>query len=146
MVFTTLDNPAMPLLRYAIGDMAVAGDGQRCPCGHPAPVLPRVLGRRVPLLKVGGNHVSPWGVLARMHELEFLQQFQLVQPADDELHARILARPDHEVDCAAVSELIAEELPDLESIEVSEVQEFARLPSGKAMPALAEPTFPTPGV
>ena len=144
VILTTLDNPAMPLVRYAIGDMAVAGDGRHCPCGHSAPLLPRVLGRRVPLLEIGGEHVSPWGVLARMHELDFVQQFQLVQPAGNELHARILARPDQHVDRAAVSRLIAEELPGLMSIEVSEVEEFARLPSGKAMPALAEPTFPTP--
>ena len=142
VVITTLDNPAMPLVRYALGDMAIAGAGARCPCGRPQPLLPRVLGRRVPLLTIDGGQVSPWGVLARMHELDFLRQFQLVQPAPDALRARILVRPGRRIDEAAVRRLIAEELGEGLSVEVEAVSEFSRLPSGKAVHAVQAPMFP----
>ena len=44
IVITTLDNPAMPLVRYAIGDHAVRGDEGMCPCGRAEPLIPKVIG------------------------------------------------------------------------------------------------------
>ncbi|HZM46141.1 MAG TPA: hypothetical protein VFC14_15000 [Burkholderiales bacterium] len=43
VVVTTLQNFAMPLIRYDIGDLAEVGDP--CPCGRGLPVLGRILGR-----------------------------------------------------------------------------------------------------
>lgn len=43
VVVTDLNNRAMPLIRYAVGDFAVPA-GQ-CPCGRPFPTLERVWGR-----------------------------------------------------------------------------------------------------
>ena len=41
--YAPLHNFAMPLIRYAIGDLAEVGAA--CPCGRTLPVLRRVLGR-----------------------------------------------------------------------------------------------------
>lgn len=43
VVVTDLNNRAMPLMRYALGDFAVWADG--CDCGRPFPTLERVWGR-----------------------------------------------------------------------------------------------------
>jgi len=43
LVLTDLNNRAMPLVRYRVGDSAVPASG--CPCGLPFPVLERVWGR-----------------------------------------------------------------------------------------------------
>jgi phenylacetate-CoA ligase len=43
VVVTTLQNFAMPLVRYDIGDLAEVGDP--CPCGRGLPVLRRIAGR-----------------------------------------------------------------------------------------------------
>jgi phenylacetate-CoA ligase len=43
VVITPLWNPAMPLIRYRLGDRAVLGS--RCPCGRTLPVLKKLLGR-----------------------------------------------------------------------------------------------------
>jgi phenylacetate-CoA ligase len=45
VVVTTLQNFAMPLVRYDIGDLAEVGDP--CPCGRGLPVLKRIAGRVV---------------------------------------------------------------------------------------------------
>jgi phenylacetate-CoA ligase len=139
LVLTTLDNPAMPLIRYAIGDMAVASDGRACPCGRPQALLRRVLGRQVPFLLVGGRQVSPWGVLARAHELDFVRQLQLVQPRPDALRAEVLARPGRELDESALRGLIAAELGSDLRVEVAELERYRRLPSGKSADGVAAP-------
>jgi phenylacetate-CoA ligase len=132
VALTTLDNPAMPLIRYAIGDMAVAGDGSRCPCGRPQPLLSKVLGRQVPFLQMGGRRVSPWGVLARAHELHFIRQIQLVQPAPNVLRADVLPRPGHDLDEESLRRLITEELGSELRVEIAELDAYRRLPSGKS--------------
>src|SRR6185295_14515719 len=43
VVLTTLQNFAMPLIRYDIGDFAEPGPA--CPCGRALPVLTRIVGR-----------------------------------------------------------------------------------------------------
>lgn len=140
VVITTLDNRAMPLLRYAIGDMALAPAGERCPCGRPERLLPRVLGRQVPYFEVEGEELSPWGVIARMHELDAVGQFQLSQEAPDRLLVLIRPRPDAgPVDQRALRRLIAEQLGPTVAVELREVDEIAALASGKQAPALISP-------
>jgi phenylacetate-CoA ligase len=144
VALTTLDNPAMPLMRYAIGDMAIAGDGRRCPCGRPGPLLPRVLGRQVPFLLVGGRQVSPWGVLARAHEFGFIRQVQLVQPAPDVIWADVLPRPGRAVDEWALRQLILAQLGEEARVEVRTVEEYRRLPSGKSADGVVAPALSYP--
>lgn len=139
VVLTTLDNPAMPLIRYAIGDMAIAPSGEPCRCGRPGPVLPRVLGRQVPLFEVGGRRVSPWGAIARMHELESVRQFQLVQDFPGTVVVIVRHRPGHPpIDREAVARLVASELGDAVRIEVREAGMIPALATGKQAPALVD--------
>jgi phenylacetate-CoA ligase len=135
VVITTLDNPAMPLLRYAIGDMAVRGDAGPCPCGRPGPIVPRVLGRRIDLFLPLGRPVSPWGLVARMHELEFVRQFQIVQTASDAVSVVLAPRDGAELDVPAIEALVADELGPGLRVEVREVARIDRLPNGKYAPA-----------
>ena len=137
VVITALDNRAMPLLRYAIGDLALAPSAERCTCGRAGILIPRVLGRRVPMFEVGGELVSPWGMIARMYELRGIGQFQLVQQAPDSLLALIRRDATGEpVDRAAVAALAAAELGDSVRVEVREVERIDTGERGKAAPAL----------
>lgn len=139
VVITTLDNPSMPLIRYAIGDMAVAPSGERCACGRPELLLPRVLGRQVPYFDVGGAKLSPWGVIARMHELAAVGQFQLMQTAPDQILVLIRPRPGAgPVDRRVLQRLLAEELGPTVAVELREVAEIDALASGKQAPALVD--------
>ena len=142
VVITTLDNPAMPLVRYAIGDMAIAGNGRPCPCGGPGALLPAVIGRRVPVFVVAGEQVSPWGAVARIAELDFVRQFQLVQPELGRLDVRVRWRPGRAVDERMLRRIVGEELGPGLSIGVVEVAELPPLPSGKAAEPIVSPVFP----
>ena len=59
VVFTSLFNFAMPLLRYAIGDVG-APSGESCACGRTLPLMKVVEGRKDSFLALpGGRTVSP---------------------------------------------------------------------------------------
>lgn len=136
VLVTTLDNRAMPLVRYAIGDMAVA-PGPDCSCGRAGPLLPRVLGREVPLFELGEGPVSPWGVMSRMHELDGVGQFQLVQDAPGRLLVKVRRpRSGSGVDRDGIARLVAEELGDAVEVEVEEVDAIDLRANGKAAPAI----------
>ena len=93
VVVTQLLNFAMPMIRYAIGDMAEVGAG--CPCGRGLPVLRRVLGRVRNLL------VYPDGRKSRLPVNEIWQedslpirQMQIVQHGVHDIEIRLVpARP-----------------------------------------------------
>ncbi len=59
VVFTSLFNFAMPLLRYAIGDVGSSSD-ESCPCGRTLPLMKVIEGRKDSFLTLpGGRIVSP---------------------------------------------------------------------------------------
>jgi phenylacetate-CoA ligase len=87
---TDLDSFAMPLIRYRIGDLAVAGEPRP---GSPWPVLERVEGRSLDVIRspdgraVGGTF---WTILLRNRP--GLRQFQVIQ--DDPGRVRVLYVPE----------------------------------------------------
>jgi phenylacetate-CoA ligase len=87
VVVTTLNNFAMPLIRYDLGDYAVAGG--ECPAGRRLPVLERIAGRSRNMLRTpDGRKVFP-AITADMGlDIAPLRQFRIVQTALDaiELH------------------------------------------------------------
>jgi phenylacetate-CoA ligase len=56
VLVTTLRNPSMPLLRYRIGDLAVAGPDEPCACGRGLPVIASVAGRSSDQLQRHDGH------------------------------------------------------------------------------------------
>lgn len=138
VVITTLQNRVMPLVRYAIGDYAVAASGQ-CRCGRTLPRIARVLGREVNLFKMAdGRLVSPWNLLAPVRRCAEISQFQIVQKAIDNIVVRYVAPrpllPDEEAQVrAAMGSFIGET-----SVAFERVSALARAPSGKFMLALSE--------
>ena len=80
VAITSLQNYAMPFIRYAIGDVAVASD-RLCPCGRSLPVIERIEGRiRNAFTFRDGTRVWPRGWLAReMRAFVPFRQYQMVQ-------------------------------------------------------------------
>jgi len=58
VLLTHLHSYATPFIRYDVGDLASLAD--RCQCGHDAPTLSNVYGRKKRLLKRRGGHASPF--------------------------------------------------------------------------------------
>lgn len=94
VLVTPLNNYAMPLLRYEIGDWAELGGP--CPCGRGLPVLRRILGRERNALLVAPTGERYWPAFGsrKLPELAPIVQHQFVQKSLQRIEARLVtARP-----------------------------------------------------
>ncbi len=89
VVVTTLHNYSMPLIRYDIGDVAVAG-GWGCDCGRNSMLLKTVIGRTLGYFKKAD------GSLAHSHFLvqalffkDWIKRFQIIQDEIDHVLIKI---------------------------------------------------------
>jgi phenylacetate-CoA ligase len=90
VVVTTLQNFAMPLIRYEIGDYAVAGAA--CPCGRGLPVIARVMGRTRNLLRLpDGRRFFPSFPADTWAGIAPIRQLQVVQRAAGDIDIRLVA-------------------------------------------------------
>jgi phenylacetate-CoA ligase len=91
VLVTTLENYLMPLVRYEIGDYAIGGRGA-CTCGRTLPLLGRVLGRQVNLLrKPDGSLVSGWHAVGMLRDAPEMKIFQLLQKSLTQVCVRYVA-------------------------------------------------------
>ncbi len=91
VVVTAFHNFAMPLLRYAIGDLAEVGSP--CACGRTLPVLARILGkaRDWVVLPSGARRFAYFGAKA-IADLRDLVQIQIAQKSLYDLEVRLVTR------------------------------------------------------
>ena len=83
VVITTLENHVMPLVRYEIGDYAIASN-EGCKCGRTLPTLVRILGRSINMFRLrDGRLLSPFELVEVLRDRGDLRQFQIVQEAED---------------------------------------------------------------
>ncbi len=93
LVATLLVNRAMPLLRYRIGDRGSLL-AERCPCGHPFPLLGVVTGRRADVLVLAGGHrVSPYALTCAMEQVGDVLRYQVTQLDPVRLRVRAILDP-----------------------------------------------------
>lgn len=138
VVVTSLHNYAMPLLRYAVGDLAEVGPPS--PCGRGLPVLRRVLGRARNMIvlpdgqkvwaRLSGSDLTPIGPLRKV---------QLFQRATGALEARVIVeRPlrgdEQSALLAALGKAIGAALP----IEIAYVDDIPRSAGGKFEDVISE--------
>ena len=90
VVVTPLLNFAMPMIRYAVGDLAEVGPP--CSCGRGLPVLKRILGRVRDML-VYPDGRRGWPLLGDMYyrEIPEIRQYQIVQHATDDIEIKVVA-------------------------------------------------------
>ncbi len=133
VLVTTLDNYLMPLIRYEIGDHAIATNA-RCDCGRTLPVFGRVLGRTMNLFrKPDGSCVASWMMINPLRRFQ-MKQFQVIQKLVDRFVLRYVAdRPL----CSNAQLQIQTELSSLMGYELAiafeQVAELERTPAGKFM-------------
>lgn len=88
---TSFANPAMPLIRYRVGDSVVLAEGE-CSCGRSGPIVERVVGRVEDFIVTpDGRHVGRLDHVFKKAERVF--EAQLVQERVEELEVRIVPRP-----------------------------------------------------
>lgn len=83
VIITTLENQLMPLVRYEIGDYAIASHVP-CSCGRSSATIDRVLGRELNLFKLpDGELMSPWDLVEVLRRYSEFRQLQVVQESFD---------------------------------------------------------------
>lgn len=91
VIVTSLHNFAMPLIRYDIGDRAVAGEP--CACGRGLPVVTRILGREQNMLVLPDGEEC-WPLLSaedlrQMTAIAPIRRYQLVQKSLTAINLRV---------------------------------------------------------
>jgi phenylacetate-CoA ligase len=134
IVVTDLNNRAMPLVRYAMGDFGVWGEP--CPCGRGFPVLERIWGRAYDFIEAPdgrryhGEFLMYFFEDLRSHGLE-VQQFQVIQERRDRLNVRVVSPGAawHDLE-RQIRGGLAERISGVE-VQVQRVDAIERAPSGK---------------
>ncbi|MEI6778650.1 MAG: hypothetical protein WCK70_17255 [Chloroflexales bacterium] len=93
IVVTNLNNRAMPLIRYEIGDLAVASE-TACSCGRGLPLLKTIMGRSADVI------TSPSGRLLHgeffthlFYKIQGIYQFRVIQETHEDLRVQIVPAP-----------------------------------------------------
>lgn len=107
IVVSVLNNLAMPMLRYDVGDFAEVGGP--CPTGRGLPVLRRIIGRaRNMLVLPSGDRIWPYLPNAELAGMVPLRQMQVVQTALDAIEIRLcVARPLTDDETARLAAIVA---------------------------------------
>jgi phenylacetate-CoA ligase len=139
VLVTTLENHLMPLVRYEIGDCAVASSSP-CACGRTLPTLGRVEGRTINLFhSMDGRVLSPWRFIHRLSECAELAQFQIVQKSLDRYHVRYVAdRPLGATLTASLGDSFCAMVAHNVTVTFERVAEVSRTRSGKILSAICE--------
>jgi phenylacetate-coenzyme A ligase PaaK-like adenylate-forming protein len=139
VLITTLQNHLMPLVRYEIGDYAIASSGE-CGCGRTLPLMGSVAGRGVNLFRsTDGRLINPWDLANTLRVIPEISMFQVIQKTLD----RILVKYVSEAPVSTDGE--GRIRGDFErylgrgfSIEFERTSAIERTPGGKFMMTLSE--------
>lgn len=131
VVLTVLHNFAMPLIRYEIGDYAVAGPP--CPCGRGLPVLERIVGRQRNLLVLpDGRRYWPLVGYKTWMDIAPIEQAQFLQKNLQTIEAKLVtSRPLTPDEQSGFTNTVQSALGHPFQIEISYHLELARSPGGK---------------
>jgi len=93
IVCTSLFNYAMPLIRYAVGDVGIFHSNEECTCGLPFPLMKMIEGRNDSILFLpDGRSISPIAFIVAMEEFrlfEHIEQWRVVQKNQDSFRFEI---------------------------------------------------------
>jgi len=99
---TTLNNYSMPLIRYDIGDMAVAGATQTCSCGRGTPTIEKVIGRHMEAFRTREGKVVPAEFFIHfigvVYNQGYIDRFQVVQNDYDDIVIRVVVKEKRKFD------------------------------------------------
>lgn len=133
LILTSLTNRAMPMLRFATGDLATFDDGL-CRCGRQSPCLSRIDGRQGDLIALpSGRRLSPYVLTTAIEADSSVLQFRIVQTGGSSIRIDIVRRSGTPAGkstaalCAELATLAAEPV----DFTVREVGGFERPANGK---------------
>jgi len=134
LTVTTLRNYSMPLIRYDIGDVGIAG-GSDCPCGLKTPLLEKVIGRTLGYFKkADGSLVHSHFIVQALFFKDWIRTFQVIQQDVDLVEIDIQlksGRKAPDADLAEITEKTKMLMGPSCRVEFRFVDNIERSPSGK---------------
>ncbi len=132
VVVTSLYNFAMPLIRYEIGDFAVAGP-ERLKCPIKLPALGKIMGRfRNAFTLHDGRTIYPYVPVSRLRQFISFEQFQFVQTDPVSIEVRYIPLDRRgSVDRDGLEACVRELVDPSFSVQAVAVDEIPRSSSGK---------------
>lgn len=133
LVLTGLNNHAMPLIRYRIGDLARGPPRYAdCECGWQTPIIDEVIGRQDEVVITADGRRIPMLSYNVFKYTEHIEESQIIQESVDEFTIRIV--PDTGYDerqAAIVTEKLEERVGADIEVEIEVVERLPRTDSGK---------------
>jgi phenylacetate-CoA ligase len=140
VVITDLNNFSMPLIRYRIGDMAIAVDQIPCECGRPHSQIGAISGRTQALISCTNGVWLPGTFFAHFFkDFDFaIQHYQITQETSEKFTLKIVPKSQFtdEVKTRITDDLKAYTGQE-QIIEVSLVDEIPLLKTGKRTPVVS---------
>jgi phenylacetate-CoA ligase len=132
VVLTSFYNYAMPLIRYEVGDFAIAGPA-RVKCPLKLPTLTRIMGRyRNSFTLRDGRTIYPYVPVAQLREFISFEQFQIVQLDYDLIEVRYVPLDaSREVDLKGLQACLRERIDSSVEVRTAAVDHIPRSASGK---------------
>jgi len=133
IIITRLHPGPMPLIRYKIGDLGVAGENQVCECGRGFGIMESIQGRDTDIvITPGGNRLIVHFFTGILEYFPEIDNFQVVQERLDTLTLRVVPANGYSQTTAKriITRLNEKGAGDLE-INVEEVAEIPLSPAGK---------------
>jgi phenylacetate-CoA ligase len=134
VIVTTLHNYSMPLIRYDIGDVAVAG-GWGCDCRRNSMLLKKVVGRTLGYFKKAD------GSLAHSHFLvqalffrDWIKRFQIIQDEIGHVLIKVQLNENAEADKSDIEDITKKTkilMGESCNVDFDFVEEISRTASGK---------------
>src|SRR5262249_16386397 len=129
---TDLYNYGMPFIRYANGDRAVAG-WDNCSCGRGLPLLTKVVGRRLDVLRTPDGRQVPGEFFPHlMKEFPAIKRFQVVQTDPDHIQLRLVLKgPWNEADRDLLEGEVRNVIGPVVHFDLEMVDDIPLTPAGK---------------
>ncbi len=139
ILITDLHNYAMPFIRYKIGDLGVLTT-RACPCGRGLPLLERVEGRLLDVIRTADGRTVPGEFFPHLlKEFSAVCQFQVVQKQLDRLQLRLVLQPgDHEDQLRRIQQEIHNVLGPATAVDIERMAEIPTGISGKFRVTISE--------
>jgi phenylacetate-CoA ligase len=104
IVVTHLDSYGMPFIRYRMGDIGSPGNHIQCKCGRGLPLLNVVEGRSTDFIVTPhGRIMHGLALIYILRDIEGIDRFRIIQPAEDELLIQIVR--DSTFECSIEEEI-----------------------------------------
>jgi phenylacetate-CoA ligase len=133
VLVTDLFNFGFPMIRYEIGDRAIARDNRPCGCGDPLPMIERLIGRDRDILVDGDGNPKPGYLFVdAISKLNLVDaQFQVVQMENCDLLVKVVNVDPKAVDTELLVSKFREIVGPKLKITLEHVDSIPRDPSGK---------------